>query len=189
MHVGLYGRSSGFSAYRRSVTGLAVARRLGERVSLGLRFNYHQLRIAGYGKAVALTADMGILCHLSPKMHFGIQLNNPGSDRKERGLPVPAMYICGLGYEPSATLSFSLEVVKEQSRAVEARWGVQYAVSSPILLRILVQTRDPSVWFGTGLSKGKYRLDLYSNYHLQLGMGVGLVLYWHFEGKSDGVEQ
>lgn len=153
-------------------------------MSLGIRFNYHTLKIAGYGRAMAITADAGMLCHLSSNLHFGIQLNNPVSKRNANGPPVPGTYICGLGYEPSATLLLSIEVVKQQSRSVAGRLGMQYKIDTMIIIRTIVQSGSPSFWFGVGFQRAQYRLDVYSNYHLQLGMGMGVVLYWCFERKD-----
>lgn len=144
-----------------------------------MRFNYHRLSISGYGSATAVTADAGVLFQLSRQVSFGLQLNNPINGGAE-GLRVPALYVCGLGYEPSEILLFSLEVVKRQSQPPAARIGTQYAASPQILLRMMIQTRDPSLWFGAGLQRGSYRLDVFSNYHMQLGMGMGLALYCYF---------
>lgn len=153
-------------------------------MSVGIRFNYHALKIAGYGRAMAITADAGMLCHLSSNLHFGIQLNNPVSNQNGNGLPLPATYLCGLGYKPSETLLFSIEFAKQQSQSVAARLGMQYKINPMIIFRTMVQSGDPSFWFGAGFQIAQYRLDVYSNYHIQLGMGMGMVLYWRFEKKD-----
>ena len=166
------------------MVGLVTARRLGENLSIGLRFNYHTLKIAGYGRAAAVTADAGMLLHLSSRLHFGIQLNNAVNDEKANGLPVPAIYSCGLGYDLSEFLFVSMEIVKQQSQAVAARVCMQYKPDSLILLRAMIQSRDPSLWFGVGILKQQYRMDVFSSYHIQLGAGAGLGLYYYFGKKK-----
>jgi hypothetical protein len=189
INAGLQITSSGFTAYRNSAISLVTAKRLGEAMSVGIRFNYQALKIAGYGKARAITADAGLLCHLSPNLHFGLQINNPTGSQDGNGVHVPAIYSCGLGYEPSGTLLFSVQVVKQQSQPAAARLGMQYRIHPMIIVRTMIQSSDPSFWFGAGFQRARYRLDVYSNYHLQLGMGMGMVLYWHFEKKNQGVAE
>ncbi len=177
--------STGFTGYRRSRIGLAGARQLGDKVSLGIRMNYHQLQVSGYGSANAITADAGLLLRLSEKLHFGVQLLNPAAADAMNALHIPATYSAGIGYEQSEQVYIAMEWIKEYGHLLNGVLSFQYKMHSPLFFRIAVQTSVPSFIFGTGFTKKRLRIDLYSSYHLRLGMGSGLQLLWFWKNRTD----
>ncbi|MET0463318.1 MAG: hypothetical protein ABW007_09190 [Chitinophagaceae bacterium] len=183
-NIAVQGYSTGFDSYRLSCLGLAAGRKLGTKASLGIRANYHQLKISAYGAAAAISADAGLVLHLSEKLHTGIQLCNPfGSDLRE-GVYIPGMYNAGIGYDLSDQLYMSVEVLKEQSQTLNTILGIQYKPVPHLLIRLSVQTKEVSVVFGAGYTRSRLRIDLHSSYHLRLGMRSGIWLYWFWK-KED----
>ena len=177
--------STGSAGYRRSRVGLAGARQLGDKVSLGIRINYHQLQVAGYGNATAISADAGLLLRLSEKLHFSVQLLNPAAADAMDALYIPAIYSAGIGYEQSEQVYISLEWKKEQEQLLNGVLSFQYKMHSPLFFRVAVQTSVPSFIFGTGFTRNRLRIDIYSSYHLRLGMGSGLQLLWFWKNEND----
>jgi hypothetical protein len=68
---------SGFSEYNETQIGLAYARKLGNKVDVGVQFNYNGIRVAGYGSASAISFEAGTIFHISEKLHTGFHINNP----------------------------------------------------------------------------------------------------------------
>src|SRR5438045_1084491 len=50
-NFGIDARYYGFADYNESQIGLAYARSLGNKVDVGVQFNYYNIRVAGYGNA------------------------------------------------------------------------------------------------------------------------------------------
>ncbi|MBO9659963.1 MAG: hypothetical protein J7527_14180, partial [Chitinophagaceae bacterium] len=130
LRTGVQGTSTGYAGYRRSRIGLAGARQLGEKVSLGIRINYHQLQVSGYGNAAAISADAGLLLRLSEKLFFSIQLFNPTATDASDALYVPAVYSAGIGYEQSEQVYMAMEFIKEQGRFLNGVLSFQYKMHS-----------------------------------------------------------
>jgi len=177
--------SKGFSDYRDSQFGLAYARQLGKKAAAGIQFNYNNLQIAGYGSAKAFSAETGLVLHLSPRLHTGIHLNNPGGKYPgNKMIKLPSVYTMGWGYDFSEQLFFSCEIVKEENQPADARVGIQYIITPSLFIRTLIQTANATAWFGAGLTRSRSRLDIYTGYHPQLGPSAGIQLLYEFK-KED----
>lgn len=185
MITAVQGTSTGYAGYRLSRMGLAGARQLGNKVSLGIRMSYHQLQLSGYGAATAISADAGLLLRLSEKLHFSVQLLNPAAAKAMNALHIPAIYSAGIGYEQSEQVYIAMECIKEEGHLLNGVLSLQYKMHSPLFFRIAVQTSVPSFIFGTGFTRNRLRIDVYSSYHLRLGMGSGLQLLWFWKNESD----
>ena len=55
----------GFTTYNENQLGLAYGRKISNYIDLGIKFNYHTVRIAGYGSASALNFEVGTILHLT----------------------------------------------------------------------------------------------------------------------------
>ncbi|HKB46003.1 MAG TPA: hypothetical protein VKC90_16515, partial [Chitinophagaceae bacterium] len=64
-NFGLKTNYYGFSDYNETQLGLAYGRKLGNKVDIGAQFNYHGIRIAGYGNASAISFELGAVMHIS----------------------------------------------------------------------------------------------------------------------------
>ncbi|MEI9911791.1 MAG: hypothetical protein WDO71_20350 [Bacteroidota bacterium] len=76
-NFGLKAGYSGFSDYNETQLGLAYARKLGNKVDIGVQFNYNGIRIAGYGNASAISFEAGTVFHITDRLHTGFHINNP----------------------------------------------------------------------------------------------------------------
>lgn len=186
-NFGLKAGYSGFSDYNETQLGLAYARKLGNKIDVGVQFNYNGIRVAGYGSASAISFEAGTIFHITDKLHTGFHVNNPvggkfGKDQQEK---LPSVYTVGFGYDASEKFFFSAEVVKEEDQPVNVNAGLQYKFIPQLLARAGISSATSSVWLGLGLSFGSFRLDVTSSYHPQLGISPGLLLIFNFKGKED----
>jgi hypothetical protein len=186
-NFGLKAGYSGFNSYNETQAGLAYARKLGNKVDIGVQFNYNGIRIAGYGNASAISFEVGSIFHISEKLHTGFHINNPvggkfGKDQQEK---LPSVYALGLGYDASEKFFFSAEVVKEEDQPVNVNAGLQYKFIPQLLARAGMSSATSSAWFGLGLFLRSFRMDVTASYHPQLGITPGLLLIFNFKGKAD----
>jgi hypothetical protein len=91
----------GFSDFNENQLGLAYARQVAKTVDLGVKFNYHTVRVAGYGSASTINFEVGSIFHLTDRLHTGIHIYNPLSSKlgKETNEKLASIYRVGVGYE------------------------------------------------------------------------------------------
>jgi len=185
-NFGLKAGYFGFRDYNETQLGLAYGRKLGDKVDLGVQFNYNGIRIAGYGNDAAISFELGTILHLTEKLHAGIHINNPvggkfGKDQQEK---LSSVYTAGIGYEASDKLFVSTEIIKEEDQAININAGLQYKFLSQLLTRIGLSTATSTGWMGVGLSWKSFRIDVTTAYHPQLGITPGLLLLFNFKSKE-----
>jgi hypothetical protein len=175
---------SGFSDYNETQLGLAYARKLGDKIDLGVQFDYNALQIPAYGKSSAINFQIGTLLHLTEKLHTGFHAYNPvggkfGTNKQEK---LPSVYSAGIGYEASDKFLISTEIIKEENRAATVNAGIQYRFLPQILVRAGFSSAT-SLWYaGLGLQLKSFRVDITTSHHPQLGISPGLLLI--FRGKE-----
>ncbi|MDP4264332.1 MAG: hypothetical protein Q8941_17510 [Bacteroidota bacterium] len=186
-NFGLKTSYSGFSDYNETQIGLAYARKLGTKADIGVQFNYNGIRIAAYGNASAISAEAGVIFHLTEKLHVGFHINNPaggklGKDHQEK---LPMLYTAGFGYDASDKFFFGTEIIKEEDQPVNVNAGIQYKLIPQLLARAGISSATSSVWLGAGLLWKSFRLDITSSYHPLLGITPGLLLLISLSSKGE----
>lgn len=177
----------GYADYNETQIGLAYARKLGNKVDLGVQFNYNGVRIAEYGSASAVSFEIGTIWHITDKLHAGIHVNNPvggkfGKGQKEK---LPAIYTFGMGYDASEKFFFSGEIQKEEDQPVNINAGFQYKLIPQLLARVGMETATSTAWAGIGLCWKFFRVDVNTAYHPQLGITPGLLILFNFNQKEN----
>ena len=61
----------GSQAYNENELGFLYARKIPDRVDIGTKFNYYQLRVPGYGNASSINFEAGTILHFTDKVHAG----------------------------------------------------------------------------------------------------------------------
>lgn len=176
----------GFSGYNESQIGLAYARKLGDKIDMGVQFDYNSIRIAGYGNATAVNFQIGAIMHLSEKLHAGIHVFNPvggrfGKDLQEK---LASAYKAGMGYEASDKFFVSAEIQKVENLPVNVLAGMQYKFLPQLLARVGINTETSIAYLGLGLQLKSFRLDVTASRHPQLGISPGLLLLYNFKSKQ-----
>ena len=179
----LQGDYFGSTAFNENQLGLAYARSVSSQVDVGIKFNYHTIRTAGYGNASAINFEAGTLIHLTEQLHAGFHVYNPFSSKigKTGDEKLAAIYKTGLGYEASERVFISAEIVKQEDQPVNVNAGLQYNLHERVHLRAGVSTLTNNSFAGVGLQLGLIRLDLNTAYHPQLGFTPGVLLLYNFK--------
>ncbi len=177
-NFGLKTNYYGFTDYNETRLGLAYGRKLGTKMDIGVQFNYHGIKISGYGNASAISFELGTIFHLTDQLHAGVHINNPvgGKFGKNNQEKLSSVYTVGLGYDASEKFFISTEIQKEEDQPVNVNAGMQYKFLPQLLARVGMSTATSSGWIGIGLTWKSLRLDVTSSYHPQLGITPGLLI-------------
>jgi hypothetical protein len=177
----------GFSDYNESQIGLAYGRKLGDKVDVGVQFNYNAIRVSSYGNSSAINFEIGTILHLTEKLHAGIHAYNPvgGKFGKNQEEKLASIYTVGLGYDASEKFFVSAEIEKEENQPVNVNAGMQYKFLPQLMARAGIATNTSNVYAGIGLYLKSFRLDVVASYHPQLGVTPGLLLLYSFSKKNN----
>ncbi len=177
----------GGSEYNESQMSLAYGRKLGNKVDVGVQFNYNNFQIAGYGNAAAINFEVGTILHLSEKLHAGFHAANPvgGKIGKNEDEKLASVFKTGFGYEASEKLLVSAEIIKEEDQPVNLAAGLQYKLLPQLMVRAGISTASSSGFVGIGLNLNNFRIDLTSSFHQQLGISPGLLILFNFNNKRN----
>ncbi|MDB5195837.1 MAG: hypothetical protein JWP88_207 [Flaviaesturariibacter sp.] len=175
---------SGSTTYNESAMGLAYARKLGAKVSLGVQFNYQSITVQGYGSTSAVNAEAGALFHATDKLHLGVHAYNPTSVRLGKGEErLPAIFTSGAGYEVSDHFFASAEVQKTEGQPLSVNAGMQYGFGRQAFARGGFSSANESFYLGIGLLLKGFRLDATASVHPQLGVTPGIMLLYNRSAK------
>lgn len=183
---GLQVQHFGTVNYAQMQTGLAYGRKLSEKIDAALQFNYYNVRINGYGNAANINVEGGVIFHISEQFNAGIHLYNPASLRlsKSDDAGTPAVYTLGLGYDVSKDFFISTEIEKAEGQTINVHVGLEYLFSDRLRARGGVTSGSSIVFFGLGVQLDKFRLDITSSIHPQLGITPGLQLIFTKKDKK-----
>lgn len=181
--IGFQADYFGSSSFNESELGFIYARKVSEGIDVGAKFNYHMVRVAGYGNASAVNFDVSAIFHLTEKLHAGLRVYNPAGSRlgKSGSEKLASIYSFGLGYEASEKLFISTEIVKNEDLPVGINAGFQYNLHPRVFIRSGISTNNSSSYVSVGLNIGFGRIDINTAYHSQLGFTPGVLLLVNFK--------
>jgi hypothetical protein len=176
---------SGFNLYNETQLGLAYGRQIGDAVSIGLRFNYNSIRIAGYGKASAVSFETGVLLRLTDKIFAAVDIDNPAGGKFGKGNQeqLPSVYTAGFGYAASQKFYFSIDIIKEEGEMVSVNAAFQYKPAPQLLVKCIVSGN--AIGMAARFSFSTFHVEVAAGYHQQLGVTPGLLLLFNFKKKNN----
>lgn len=190
-NLGLQLNYAGFANFNEINTGLAYAKRLGKWVDVGAQFNYYRYAIPAYGNASTFHFALGLLLHVTDKLHAGIHVYNPvggrlgkSSSSNPKPEKIASAYKMGMGYDASDKFFIATEVVKEEDKPVNVVCGLQYRFAKQFFARAGFLSESSSLFAGAGMSWKNLRLDVSAGYHPRLGFSPGLLLLLNFKKKA-----
>jgi hypothetical protein len=175
---GLQIQQFGLEDYTEQKIGLAYARKLAGKFSLGAKIDLLHTRISEYGSQTALTFELGMQSALSKKLTVAAHVFSPLEVKVSEDYSIPSVLNLGLAYKSSEKLWLTLEAEKDIDHPVAVKAGLEYFATPVFSLRLGGGTGPTLVSFGLGYKKKNWAIDVASVYHQDLGMmpGVGGVV-------------
>jgi hypothetical protein len=177
-NFGLLGSYEGSTEYNESNLGLAYGRKLGSKLDIGAQFNYHAIKVAGYGTASVINFESGLLFNITHQFRVGIHTYNPtgAAFKKNEEEKLPAIYTIGLGYEISNKFFISSELQKVENEDINVNTGMQYSFDEKLFARAGFTSAISSFFIGVGVMLKNFRLDATASVHPELGITPGVLL-------------
>lgn len=170
--------TSGVEAYQEQQLSAGYARKLSDKLLLGVRASLIRADAREYGTAHALTASLGVLANPLPKVWMGSQLDNP-LRQTLAGTALPSTLRIGAAWHPSDRFSMQAEVFKDVARGAELRAGAHYKPSERVDLRAGMRTNPGRPTLGAGVTVlDRLHIDFGAEWHPRLGTTPGLMIAW-----------
>lgn len=180
---GLNVNSFGYSQYSETKAGFAYARKLGERFSMGVQIDYFNTRIGeNYGSSSTVGGEIGILAEPVKNLTVGLHLFNPTRSRLNGNLDerIPTVMRFGMAYKFSEQVFIIAEAEKDVDFKTTFRGGIEYRPLPAFYIRAGAASNPGLVAMGFGVALKKFRLDVASSFHAQLGFSPSVGLQYGF---------
>ena len=180
--LGVNFQKYGFSAYNLQQAGLAYARNFGPNLSLALNFNYHQLKILGYGSSQSYSVDAGFQFSLSEKIRLGAHIANPGKSSfgKDINAIIPVQIQFGTSYKPTSKVTVAATLEQILDSKMDLKLGLEYLLINWFALRGGISADPFKQYGGFGINYLKFRFDAAATSHPVLGYSPQIALSYEF---------
>lgn len=162
--------SFGAAHFNQQSLGIGYAHSLGI-ASLGVKANYFQTNIEGFGRGGSAVLEFGGVADLGPQVLFGAHIYNPTRAKMSKlsSEYLPTVVRAGVTYLPTEFLRLSAEVEKEITLPPLLRMALEYRLQEKLDLRTGIHPQGGRLFFGIGFRPQKYRIDYAVSQHQQLG--------------------
>jgi hypothetical protein len=157
--------------YNEHLLGLGYGHRIGI-MSLGVKVNYHQYLIEGFGTRTLGTIELGGVAELSEQLFFGAHIFNINQAMlsKHDSERLPTLMKAGLAYKPSAKVLLCVESEKDLIHTPRFKAGLEYELVQFAYARTGVATNPYTNHLGVGFLLRNLALDYVLNHHHFLGI-------------------
>lgn len=173
----------GISEFNEIKAGFGLAKKFGEELSIGVKANFHQIKITNYGNTTTFSVDAGVNYALSKQIGLGVYVNNPSSQKYKATNAetyIPTAVHFGATYTPSNKLILAATVSKDFERKFDVGVGVDYKFYELLSLRGGLSAKPFKQYFGIGLNYQKFIMDVSVESHPQIGYTPQIGLSYAF---------
>jgi hypothetical protein len=176
----------GYSKYNESRIGLAYAKSLGKKFSIGVKFDYLNTFYAeGYGNKGTFIAEIGFLAQPIKHFFIGGHIYNLSRSKiaaydDER---VPSIITFGIAYEFSEKVLCTVEAEKDLQYKPIYKVGMEYKFLENLFIRAGVTSNPNQMSLGIGYIYKKIKADISFSSHQVLGISPHIGISYEF-GKN-----
>ena len=173
----------GFSEYFESKAGFAYAKRFGDKLSIGINGNYHQIKINNYGASNGFSVDVGTLYQINKKFTIGAFVSNPSKQKynnNQISIEIPTSINLGASYFASDKVLIATSISKNLSHSIDVSLGIDYKIIELLSLRGGLSAKPFKQYAGFGLNYKKLLLDMATTYDANLGYAPQIAISYAF---------
>jgi hypothetical protein len=182
-YLGLHAYRSGFTAYSEIKSGFAYAKSFGDRLSIGLNLNLHQIKIANYGANSTFSVDVGTHYKINKQFTAGLSVLNLSKQKYSKAdisAEIPSTLNFGLSYFPSDKIELVAGASKTINQSINANIGIDYKLFNLLSLRAGFSIKPFKQYGGIGLNYKKFNFDITTSYNNNLGYIPQIALAYAF---------
>jgi len=182
---GLILQNYGIEDFNEQKIGLGYARKLSDKLSLGVQFDFLNTRITDHGSASIFTFEIGFLAPISKELTVGARIFSPIRVTIVDDEEVLGVLGIGFSYQPSKKVTFNGEVEKGVDTDISVRAGIEYQIHPVVSLRVGGASNPTLITFGLGFKiSDQFSIDVASSYHQTLGLSPGVGLRYGLKNSA-----
>jgi len=172
---GLTIQNYGIRNYQEQKVGISYARKLFDKLSMGVQFDFLNTRITDYGSAAVFTFEIGFVAPINKELTVGARIFSPMRVAITEEEEVPGLLGIGFSYQPSKKVVFNTEVEKGIDTDLSIHAGIEYQIHSVVSLRLGGAANPTLATFGLGIKiSDQFNIDIATTYHQVLGLSPGI---------------
>jgi len=158
--IGIGISNYGGKLFNQQQIGLGLAKQLGL-ASLGIKINYFQTNIEGYGRSARPVLELGGTAELIPGLFFGAHVYNitRAAISKASFDYLPTIIKAGISYRPSNNLMVNIETEKELYSPPQFKAGIAYSFEEKFWARTGINSQPNNLYFGIGFRPRRFQVD------------------------------
>jgi hypothetical protein len=181
--------SFGYSQYRENRVGVALGKRLSERIAIGAQVSYNRVSAAGYGGTGAITAELGILAEPLENLWLGAHVYNFTHSKffsQSYSERLPVFFKVGLGYKIAQQASLFAAAELDSKQNTQVKGGAEFTVANVLALRLGISCKPVEVYAGFGYTFRNFCIDMAFSRHETLGYSPQISLTYSFTKRKKG---
>lgn len=177
--AGLSFQRYGISEFNQINAGASLAKNFGDKFSIGLRANFHQLKIQNYGSSTGFSVDAGMVYQINNQLTIGINVNNASKQTYQNtnvAIRIPSTIHLGAAYQASSKVLMATTITKNFNEKFDVGLGLDYKLIALLSLRGGITMKPFKQYGGVGIDYKKFKIDLavgsdpYLGYSSQMGL-------------------
>jgi hypothetical protein len=159
----------GDNLYSEQIISAGFANEFGN-TAIGLKVNYIQYRVAGYGTKTAVSVNVGGITQLTPNLSIGayiVNLNQPKLSTIDAE-KLPTHLVAGINFKASSQVSVLAEVDKDLDYSPTIKGAVEYQVHKKVFIRTGFNLHPQAAFFGMGFITSQLKIDYAIQYSQEL---------------------
>lgn len=179
LNFGLNFGTYGFEHFRESKIGLTIARKLSDKINLGVAVQLQTINsIAQENNTYFIYPDIGIEYQLTDKLTIGLGINNLlraaiNDELKEKNV---FSVQTGFSYRLSKECVLGAEIEPNSEKEVRWRTGIEYTMIDNFSVRAGYSSKPALPSIGVGYKIKQFSMDVAAEQYRQLGTSVSLGL-------------
>ncbi|MFD2036766.1 hypothetical protein ACFSKL_18320 [Belliella marina] len=170
LRYGICASSYGGEHFNQQNLGIGISNQLGI-ASLGVKVNYFQTNIEGFGRSGRPVVEFGGMAELGPNLFFGAHIFNL-TNSKLGGQAIdrlPTVVRSGISYRPSEKLMVNIEAEKDILLDPLIKLGIEYSLLDKLWMRSGFNTNPSNLFFGIGFRPRNFTIDYAMTQNQYLG--------------------
>ncbi len=171
----------GDNLYSEQIISVGFGNEFGS-TSLGVKINYVQYRILGFGNKTAVSITFGGITQLTSMLSIGayiVNLNQPKLSTID-GEKLPTHLIAGISFKPTETVALFTEVDKDLNYNPIIKGAIEYKVHKKVFVRTGFNLQPQAAFFGMGFISSQLKIDYAIQYNQNLATAFQISVVYQF---------
>lgn len=148
----------GDDVYSESILSAGFSNQLGL-AALGIKINYIQYRVEGFGTKSAFTLNFGGIAELTPKLSIGAHITNINQPKLSSEDRLPTKLSMAIAFKPTEKVFIVSELEKDLDYDATWKLGAEYFFHSKFCARTGFNVAPNASFFGLGFKTTKFTID------------------------------